>query len=128
MHGKVRCLCRHSEAVEPGTVWTWNAIGKASGAWGLDGDANEAKQGFLLNHLISEELPAAAGGDRLSNSDPVTGQAGWYDVQVRIYPVEINEPGVSAPQFDTMQAVPGQMTDNKRGHWLKYFAGKRGKS
>ena len=57
MHGKVRCLCRHSEAVEPGTVWTWNAIGKASGAWGLDGDANEAKQGFLLNHLISEELP-----------------------------------------------------------------------
>jgi hypothetical protein len=27
---------RHSEAVEPGTVWTWNAIGKASGAWNLD--------------------------------------------------------------------------------------------
>ncbi len=35
MHGKVRCLCRYSEAVEPGTVWTWNAIGKAAGAWGL---------------------------------------------------------------------------------------------
>jgi anaerobic selenocysteine-containing dehydrogenase len=33
--GKVRCLCRHSEAVEPGTVWTWNAIGKAAGAWNL---------------------------------------------------------------------------------------------
>ena len=46
MHGKVRCLCRYSEAVEPGTVWTWNAIGKASGAWGLDGDANEAQAGF----------------------------------------------------------------------------------
>ncbi len=29
--GKVRCLCSFSEAVEPGTVWTWNAIGKASG-------------------------------------------------------------------------------------------------
>jgi hypothetical protein len=33
--GKVRCMCRHSEAVEPGTVWTWNAIGKAAGAWNL---------------------------------------------------------------------------------------------
>jgi anaerobic selenocysteine-containing dehydrogenase len=31
--GRVKCMCRYSEAVEPGTVWTWNAIGKASGAW-----------------------------------------------------------------------------------------------
>ena len=46
MHGKVRCLCRYSEAVEPGTVWTWNAIGKAAGAWGLSGRANESKKGF----------------------------------------------------------------------------------
>ena len=29
--GKVRCMARYSEAVEPGTVWTWNAIGKAPG-------------------------------------------------------------------------------------------------
>ncbi len=29
--GKVRCMARYSEAVEPGTVWTWNAIGKARG-------------------------------------------------------------------------------------------------
>ena len=50
----------HSEAVEPGTVWTWNAIGKAAGAWNLAPDANESRQGFLLNHLISDELPAAA--------------------------------------------------------------------
>jgi len=57
MHGKVRCLARYSEAVEPGTIWTWNAIGKAKGAWNLDGDANESKKGFLLNHLIAEELP-----------------------------------------------------------------------
>ncbi|HED52144.1 MAG TPA: formate dehydrogenase, partial [Gammaproteobacteria bacterium] len=77
MHGKVRCLCRYSEAVEPGTVWTWNAIGKGPGAWGLDADANESKQGFLLNHLISEELPPSEEGDHLSNSDPITGQAGW---------------------------------------------------
>jgi len=124
MHGKVRCLCRHSEAVEPGTVWTWNAIGKASGAWGLDGDANEAKQGFLLNHLINEELPPSADGDHLSNSDPVTGQAGWYDVHVRIYPADAGEPEVSSPQFDTLHPVPGQMVKNNPGRWLKYFAGK----
>jgi anaerobic selenocysteine-containing dehydrogenase len=51
--GKVRCMARHSEAVEPGTVWTWNAIGKAAGAWNLTPDANESQKGFLLNHLIS---------------------------------------------------------------------------
>jgi len=128
MHGKVRCLCRYSEAVEPGTVWTWNAIGKASGAWGLDGDANEAKQGFLLNHLISEELPASADGEHLSNSDPITGQAGWYDVQVRIYPATAGEEEVSSPQFDTAKSLPGQTTDVNRGRWLTYFAGKGGRS
>ena len=55
--GKVRCMGRHSEALEPGTVWTWNAIGKQPGAWGLAPDANEARKGFLLNHLISDRTP-----------------------------------------------------------------------
>ena len=128
MHGKVRCMCRYSEAVEPGTVWTWNAIGKASGAWGLDGDANESQQGFLMNHLIGEELPPSADGDHLSNSDPVTGQAGWYDVQVRIYPATEGEPEISSPQFDTAKTLPGQTIDMKPGRWLTYFAGKGGKS
>ena len=34
---------RFTEAVEPGTVWTWNAIGKAAGAWNLAPDANESR-------------------------------------------------------------------------------------
>jgi anaerobic selenocysteine-containing dehydrogenase len=89
--GRVRCMGRHSEAVEPGTVWTWNAIGKQPGAWALAPDANEARKGFLLNHLICDRLPG-----NTSNSDPVTGQAGWYDVRVRIYPAE--EAGVY-PEF-----------------------------
>ena len=101
---------------------------RPSGAWGLDGDANEAKQGFLLNHLINEELPPSAEGDHLSNSDPVTGQAGWYDVHVRIYPADADEAEVSSPQFDTLHPVPGQMVSNNPGRWLNYFAGKRGKS
>jgi anaerobic selenocysteine-containing dehydrogenase len=125
MHGKVRCLCRYSETVEPGTVWTWNAIGKASGAWGLDGNANESEKGFLLNHVISEELPPGEYGEHLSNSDPITGQAGWYDVHVRIYPAGADEAKISSPQFDTLHAVPGQSQEKKRGRWLTYFAGRR---
>ena len=124
MHGKVRCLCRYSEAVEPGTVWTWNAIGKASGAWGLDKKANESKKGFLLNHLISEELPSDVHGEHLSNSDPLTGQAGWYDVRVRIYPSAADEPHETWPQFDAVSCVPGQCDSKSRGKWLKYFAGR----
>jgi len=122
MHGRVRCMCRFSEAVEPGTVWTWNAIGKAKGAWNLTPDANESQKGFLLNHLISEELPAHQHGEHLSNSDPVTGQAAWYDVQVRVYKADPAEEPVSSPQFDAMPPVPGEP---KRKSWLAYFAGKR---
>ena len=116
--GKVRCRCAHSEAVEPGTVWTWNAIGKAAGAWALDPVAAEARQGFLLNHLIREELPAADGGPPLSNSDPITGQAAWYDVRVRIYPADAAEPAESWPQFAAQPRVPGMAEAPKRRGWM----------
>ena len=121
MWGKVRGMCRYSEAVEPGTVWTWNAIGKAAGACGLEPNANEARKGFLLNHLISEELPPTPEGEHLSNSDPVTGQAGWYDVRVRVYKADDAEEQVSSPQFEPTMPIPGQV---KRKSWLAYFAGK----
>ena len=121
MHGKVRCLCRHSEAVEPGTVWTWNAIGKARGAWHLTPDANESQRGFLLNHLIADELPNGSGG-RTSNSDPVTGQAGWYDVRVRIYPADAGDAKESWPQFDAMKPLPGSGTLQRL--WQTFAAGK----
>jgi anaerobic selenocysteine-containing dehydrogenase len=118
--GKVRCMCRYSEAVEPGTVWTWNAIGKAAGAWDLSPAANESRKGFLLNHLISEELPAAPGGTPLSNSDPVTGQAGWYDVRVRIYKADASEAQATSPQFAPLKAYPGE---RPRKSWLAYVGG-----
>jgi anaerobic selenocysteine-containing dehydrogenase len=121
MHGKVRCQCRLSEAVEPGTVWTWNAIGKAQGAWGLAPDANESARGFLLNHVIAEELPAAE-GRRMSNSDPVTGQAGWYDVRVRIRKAGADEPRETSPQFAPLPAAPG--TGTARKLWQAFVAGK----
>jgi anaerobic selenocysteine-containing dehydrogenase len=123
--GKVRCMLRYSEAVEPGTVWTWNAIGKADGAWQLAPGSDEARKGFLLNHLISEELPfAGTASGRISNSDPITGQAGWYDVRVRIRPAEPGEPEETFPQMASMPSAPGVL--GKAASVLTYFAG-RGK-
>ena len=120
--GKVRCMVRHSEAVEPGTVWTWNAIGKADGAWQLAPGSDEARKGFLLNHLISEELPMrGAPSGTVSNSDPITGQAGWYDVRVRIRPASPDEAGETFPQMDSMPSVPGVV--GKAAQVLRYFAG-----
>ncbi|WP_207002885.1 molybdopterin oxidoreductase family protein [Trinickia mobilis] len=126
--GKVRCMARYSEAVEPGTVWTWNAIGKAAGAWNLGPDANESKRGFLLNHLITDELPDqatdAAAGARMSNSDPVTGQAAWYDVRVRVYPAEADADH-TLPQFAPMTALPGSTGANVVERVVQsYFAGR----
>ncbi|MEO5700139.1 MAG: molybdopterin oxidoreductase family protein [Casimicrobiaceae bacterium] len=118
--GKVRCQARFSEAVEPSTVWTWNAIGKATGAWQLADDANESQRGFLLNHLITGTLPEGAG--TMSNSDPITGQAGWYDVRVRIYPAGADEPKSTWPQFDAMPAPPGASTP--RRVWQAFFRGR----
>ena len=120
-YGRVRCMCRFSEAVEPGTVWTWNAIGKASGAWALDAAANESQKGFLLNHLISEELPAQEGEQRFSNSDPVTGQAAWYDLRVRVYRAADDEPQYTAPQFEPQPRVPGM--EPPRGRWQAFVRG-----
>ena len=90
-NGKIRCQMKTMEGVEANTVWTWNAIGKMSEAWGLEKDASEATVGFLLNHLISESTRAAS-GERMSNSDPITGQAAWYDLRVRIH--KADETGV----------------------------------
>jgi anaerobic selenocysteine-containing dehydrogenase len=120
--GKVRCMCRYSEAVEPGTVWTWNAIGKSAGAWNLTPDANESQRGFLLNHLISEVLPPSSAGAAISNSDPITGQAAWYDVRVRIYKAQDDESEQTSPQFKAVPAAPGvqQVLPKLRA----YFAGR----
>jgi anaerobic selenocysteine-containing dehydrogenase len=115
--GKVRCVARLSESVEPGTVWTWNAIGKAKGAWALSDNANESEKGFLLNHLISEELPSG-----LSNSDPITGQAGWYDVRVRIRRADDDEPRQTFPQFEAKPPLMG--TTQPAPFWRAWFAGK----
>jgi sulfite dehydrogenase (quinone) subunit SoeA len=107
-HGKLRCRIRTMEGVEPGTVWTWNAIGKQGGAWGLSADAPEATTGFLLNHLISEHLPhRGADGRRVTNSDPITGQAAWFDVRVRLTKCASGEQG-TWPRVDPLRAAAGR--------------------
>jgi anaerobic selenocysteine-containing dehydrogenase len=83
-HGRITVPIARMDAVNGKTIWTWNAIGKRKGAWALSDRAPEATKGFLLNHLIHELLPPKGDGLRWSNSDPITGQAAWYDLRVRI--------------------------------------------
>ena len=103
-HGSIKVQAKLMDGVNPDTVWTWNAIGKRAGSWNLAPDAPEAKKGFLLNHLISELLPPRK-GTRLSNSDPVTGQAAWFDLRVRVEKVEAGE-AVTEPQFADLPLPP----------------------
>jgi anaerobic selenocysteine-containing dehydrogenase len=84
-HARIRVPARVHAGTAPGTVWTWNAIGKRKGAWKLAADAREYTKGFLLNHVIDDLLPARGDGYRYANADPVTGQAAWFDLKVRIY-------------------------------------------
>jgi hypothetical protein len=72
----------------------------------LDDDAPEATKGFLLNHLISELLPQQEGGYRYSNSDPVTGQAAWYDLRVKIEKATSAEAGEIFPRFEALKRPP----------------------
>jgi len=94
------------EAVNCKTLWTWNAIGKRKGAWNLAPDAPESTRGFLLNHLIRELLPERGDGLRWSNSDPVTGQAAWYDLRVSIEKAGPEEAGIE-PAFDLQKTPKG---------------------
>ena len=98
-HGRIKAQIKLMEGVNEDTVWTWNAIGKRAGAWNLSPAAKEATHGFLLNHAISELLPPQGDGYRYANADPVTGQAAWYDLRVRLERVEPGEARETAPRF-----------------------------
>ena len=105
-HGQIKAQVRLMQGVNPHTVWTWNAIGKRRGAWNLDPQAPEATHGFLLNHLIDDLLPDRGQGYRYANADPVTGQAAWYDLKVRLARAE-DGAALSEPQFETLPTPPG---------------------
>lgn len=123
-NGRIRAQLKLVEAAQADTVWTWNAIAKQPGAWGLSPDAPEAKSSFLMNHLISELLPHdPKDGRRLTNSDPITGQAAWYDLRVSITKAEPGEEG-SWPEFPTVKALPGKQQDSGPMKVLRYCSHK----
>jgi anaerobic selenocysteine-containing dehydrogenase len=107
INGRVKGQIRLVDGVEQNTVWTWNAIGKRKGSWGLKDDAAEHTRGFLLNHAIGDLLPPNEHGKRYSNSDPITGQAAWFDLRVRIKKCETAECGFTLPQFAKLPLPPG---------------------
>jgi sulfite dehydrogenase (quinone) subunit SoeA len=104
-HGRIKVQLRLMEGVNEDTVWTWNAIGKRAGAWALAPDAPEATRSFLLNHVISELLPARGDGQRYANADPITGQAAWYDLRVRIEKASA-EPAFAEPRLPPLPEAP----------------------
>ena len=99
-HGEITVPVAHQAALNENTIWTWNAIGKRKGAWALEEDAPETTKGFLLNHLIHELLPPKGDGLRWANSDPITGQAAWFDLKVRVEK--------AAPQDQSKPNIPAQ--------------------
>jgi anaerobic selenocysteine-containing dehydrogenase len=112
-HGRITVPVARMDAVNAKTLWTWNAIGKRKGAWALSDGAPEVTKGFLLNHLIHELLPSKGDGLRWSNSDPITGQAAWYDLRVKI---EKADGPLDAPLPDTgtQKSPVGQGPDEVR--------------
>ena len=106
-HGQITVPVMEMAALNDNTVWTWNAIGKRKGAWALQEDAPEATEGFLLNHLIHELLPPKGDGMRWANSDPVTGQAAWFDLKVKIEKTDAPNDAESQPKFGTIKSPVG---------------------
>jgi len=119
-HGRIRVPTKLMDGVNSNTVWTWNAIGKRTGAWNLEPGSPEFRKGFLLNHLISELLPPD-GGYSHANADPITGQAAWYDLRVRIDRVAQGETEIIAPLLKTVGHPAGL---SRRPGILRYFAGR----
>ncbi len=107
VNGTITVPVAHHAALNENTVWTWNAIGKRKGAWALDEGAPEATEGFLLNHLIHELQPPKGDGMRWANSDPVTGQAAWFDLRVKIRKAE-PKPAESQPAYPPITSPVGK--------------------
>ena len=105
-HGAITVPVALHQGLNGDTIWTWNAIGKRKGTWALDEGAPEAVKGFLLNHLIHELLPPRGDGHRWANSDPITGQAAWFDLRVRIE--KLGPQSASAPDLPPVLSPVGR--------------------
>jgi sulfite dehydrogenase (quinone) subunit SoeA len=125
-HGKVKGQIRLVDGLNHNTVWTWNAIARRAGAGMLMKDAPESVRGFLLNHAIGDLLPSDRHGRRHSNSDPVTGQAAWFDLRVRLRKCADHEIGSAAPQFAPLDWPPNLPPPPQRQDFGARFRSRRG--
>lgn len=107
VHGSITVPVALHEGLNDHTIWTWNAIGKRKGAWALDEKATEATEGFLLNHIIHELQPPKGDGMRWSNSDPITGQAAWFDLRVKVEKAD-PKPSEAQPVFPPIKSPVGK--------------------
>ncbi len=57
---------------------------------------------------------------RFSNSDPITGQAAWYDVRMYLAEADADH---TLPQFQPMYAAPGSIGKIQRVVQKTYFTG-----
>lgn len=116
--GRIKVQVKLMDGVNADTVWTWNAIGKRSGAWNLEPGASESRHGFLLNHLIDEQHPSQRNGHRYANADPLTGQAAWFDLRVRVEKADPADFSETSPQFPSLEpkiSIPPRPTISRYG-------------
>ena len=77
-----------------------------------------------MNQVISDLLPPQPDGYRYANSDPVTGQAAWYDLKVRLTKIMGSEAMETAPMAAALPRPPGLKGAAKI---LRYGAAFRGR-
>jgi hypothetical protein len=94
-HGRIKVPVARMDALNPHTVWTWNAIGKRRGAWALDRGRARGRAGVPAQPPDPRASAAQRRRAALVEFGPVTGQAAWYDLRVRIE--KAPEGGPTAP-------------------------------
>ena len=104
-HSSITVMAKLMDGVNANTVWTWNAIGKRA-APGTS-PRTSARRRAAFCSIISSAICCrrATDGHRYANADPVTGQAAWYDLRVRIEKA-VGKYERSAPAFATLAAPP----------------------
>ena len=106
-HGRVKAQIRLMAGVNPDTCWTWNAIGKRAGAWNLTPGGARGDEGLPAQPPDRRAAARRRAGYRYANADPVTGQAAWYDLRVRLEKAREAEAGVSVPQLPALTPPRG---------------------
>jgi hypothetical protein len=85
---------------------------QGAGAWNLDADANESQKGFLLNHLISEELPAGGTHFQLRPDHRPGGLVRRARAHLESRPAPTSRR--DWPQFEPMKPYPGMKPRQQR--------------